>query len=82
MDDHHHVRANEERTRADAVLNCGDEQVVGIGRAGHTSVDRDVPLIGEEAAAAQALRALANQLETIEMKTIEFAEGHQVATAG
>jgi hypothetical protein len=49
-------------TRADVVLDVGDHHHHGWGRAKRAPGDPDVPIIGEEVAAARALIRLAHQL--------------------
>lgn len=70
-----------QRTRADAVLTAGQEEIHVIGRSEHTDVDDDVPMVGKELAAANALRSLVQQLESVATETAEFVEGHTAALA-
>jgi len=57
------VFTEEERmTRADVVLDVGDRHYHGFGRAKRSPTDPEVPRIGEEVAASQALSHLAHQL--------------------
>jgi len=49
-------------TRADVLLDVGDHHHHGWGRAKRNPSDDDVPVIGEEIAAARALIRLAHQL--------------------
>jgi hypothetical protein len=49
-------------TRADVVLDVAGHHHHGWGRAKRDPEDRDVPVIGEEIAAARALIRLAHQL--------------------
>lgn len=55
-------REDEQRTRADAVLVTPSGRHHGWGRAKLAPGDPDVPIIGEELAAARALSDLAHQL--------------------
>ena len=52
----------EDRTRADAILMLGGRRFHGWGRAKRSPDDPDVPVIGEELAAARALSELSHQL--------------------
>lgn len=67
-----------DRTRADAVLQVGDRQFLGFGRAKRNPVDPDVPHIGEELATARALSDLSNRLLHAAAAAIEVCEGHKV----
>ena len=71
---------DEERTRADAILEFGGSRFHGWGRAKRTTGDPSVPVIGEELAAARALADVAHQLlheaseriETFEHKPVHI----------
>ena len=52
----------EDRTRADAILELRDERFHGFGQAKRAPEDPSVPLVGEELAAARALSDLAHKL--------------------
>jgi hypothetical protein len=62
------------RTRAHARLHTQDsDQLVGIGLARLNPVDRDIPEIGDELAAARALSDLAHHLLDVAGADIEDA---------
>jgi len=67
-----------DKTRADAVLTGGPEEIRGWGRAKRNPVDPDVPAVGEEVAAARALHDVAHHLIEQAMHAIESWEGHPV----
>jgi len=67
-----------DRTRADAVLQAGDGQFRGFGRAKRDPADPDVPRIGEEVATARALSDLSNRLLHAAAEAIEAFEGRTV----
>jgi len=69
---------DETQTRADAKLRAGAKELHGWGRARRNPVDPDVPLIGEELAAARALSNLSHQLVHEAASAIESFEGHPV----
>jgi uncharacterized protein DUF1876 len=70
---------DEDHTRADARLIAGRREFSGWGRARRNPADPDVPLIGEELAAARALSDLAHHLLHEAATTIETFEGHPVS---
>jgi hypothetical protein len=65
-------------TRADAVLDVGGHHHHGWGRAKRDPLDPDVPIVGEEVAAARALIRLAHQLLGAAESEIEEIEQHPV----
>ena len=65
-------------TRADVVLDVAGKHHHGWGRAKRNPDDRDVPVIGEELAAARALIRLAHQLVGAAEDDIEEIERHPV----
>lgn len=69
---------DEDRTRADAVLETADARFHGFGQAKRASGDPSVPVIGEELAAARALSDLAHQLLHAAAGQIESYEGRPV----
>lgn len=69
---------DEDRTRADARLQAGRRQLHGWGRAKRNPDDPDVPVVGEELAAARALSDLTHQLIHQAADAIEEFEGHPV----
>jgi hypothetical protein len=71
-------REDENKTRADAVLEHPDGQHHGWGRARRAPEDPDVPAVGEEIAAARALIDLAHHLLEEAAHRIEGWEGHPV----
>ncbi|MFP5335311.1 MAG: dsRBD fold-containing protein [Actinomycetes bacterium] len=75
-----HLFDHEDSTAADAVLTThAGTRLHGHGRARRNPADVDVPEIGEELAAARALRHLADRLlETAssDISSIEHAEVH------
>jgi Domain of unknown function (DUF1876) len=69
---------DEDRTRADARMNAGGRVLNGWGRARRNPTDPDVPVVGEELAAARALSDLANELVHEAARAVERFEGHPV----
>jgi Rv2632c-like len=69
---------DDEKTRADAVLEAGQLELRGWGRARRNPVDPDVPAVGEEVAAARALSELAHHLLDQAAHTIETWERRPV----
>jgi Domain of unknown function (DUF1876) len=65
-------------TRADVVLDVAGIHHHGWGRAKRDPVDTDVPVIGEQVAAARALIRLAHQLLGAAESEIEEIEQHPV----
>lgn len=53
---------DEDRTRADAILDLRGSHFHGFGRAKRAPDDPSVPIVGEELAAARALSDLAHKL--------------------
>jgi hypothetical protein len=51
-----------DRTRADATLELRGERFHGFGQAKRAPGDPNVPVVGEELAAARALSALSHEL--------------------
>jgi hypothetical protein len=66
------------KTRADAVLDVGGNHHHGWGQARRNPDDADVPVIGEEIAAARALIRLAHSLLGAAESDIEAIEQHPV----
>ena len=75
-------REDGEHTRADAVLTLGGQRFHGFGQAKRAPEDPNVPVIGEDLAAARALSALAHQLMDAAAERIETFEGHPVQLRG
>ena len=69
-------------TRADVILDVGGRHHHGWGRAIRDPLDPDVPLIGEEVAAARAFIRLAHQLLGAAESEIEEIEQHSVRIHG
>ena len=55
-------REEDDRTRADAILELRGAHFHGFGQARRAPGDPDVPIVGEELAAARALSDLAHKL--------------------
>ena len=53
---------DDDRTRTDAILELRGERFHGFGQAKRAPQDPNVPLVGEELAAARALSDLAHKL--------------------
>lgn len=73
---------DESTTRADVTLAGAGFVLSGWGRSRRNPVDPDVPMIGEEVAAARALTDLAHHLLDRAAHTIESWEGHPVHLHG
>jgi len=69
---------DEDKTRADAVLDGMTVPMTGWGRARRNPVDPDLPAVGEEIAAARALSDLAHHLLDQAGHVIEGWEGREV----
>lgn len=63
-----------EQTRANAFLRGGEHEITGWGRSRRNPSDPDVPIVGEELAAARALSDLAHQLVIAALDAIEAFE--------
>jgi Rv2632c-like len=75
-------REDDDTTRADAFLEGAGFDLEGWGRARRNPVDPDVPMIGEEVAAARALHDLAQHLLERAAHAIESWEGRPVHLRG
>jgi Domain of unknown function (DUF1876) len=73
---------DEDRTRADAILEFGGQRFHGWGQAKRSPGDANVPVIGEELAAARALSELSHQLLQAAAARIETHEGRPVSLHG
>ena len=73
---------SDDRTRADAVLELADHRYHGWGQAKRSPGDQNVPVIGEELAAARALAELSHQLLQAAATRIETHEGRPVSLHG
>jgi hypothetical protein len=71
-----------DRTRADATLELAAQRFHGVGRAKRAPTDPNVPVIGEELAAARALSDLSHHLVDAAAERIEGFEGHPVELRG
>jgi hypothetical protein len=67
-----------EATHAEAVLEVGDREFRGAGKARRNPADPDIPRIGEELATARALSELSHKLLHAAVAAIEAFEGHRV----
>ena len=66
----------DDRTRADAILELASKRFHGFGRAKRAPEDPNVPVIGQDLAAARALSDLSHQLLQAAAERIEsFEEG-------
>jgi hypothetical protein len=72
----------DERTRADAILEFAGRRFHGWGQAKRSPGDPNVPVVGEELAAARALSDLSHQLISAAAERIEDYEGRPVSIAG
>jgi hypothetical protein len=72
----------DERTRADAVLELASGRFHGVGLAKRARQDPNVPLVGQDLAAARALSDLSHQLVEAAAERIEAFEGHPVKLHG
>jgi hypothetical protein len=72
----------DERTRADAVLELASARFHGFGQAKRAPSDPNVPVIGQDLAAARALSDLSHQLVHAAAERIETFEGHPVDLPG
>jgi hypothetical protein len=73
---------DEDRTRADVVLDVAGRHYHGWGRARRAPTDPDIPRIGEEIAAARALSQLAHELLEAAAEEIESFEHRPVQLHG
>jgi uncharacterized protein DUF1876 len=71
-----------DQTRADAVLELAGDRFHGYGRAKRAPEDPNVPVIGQDLAAARALSDLSHQLLDAAAASIESREGHPVKVHG
>jgi len=69
---------DEDKTRADALLQAGAIELRGWGRARRNPADPDIPAVGEEVAAARALHDVAQHLLERAAVLIEEWEGKPV----
>jgi hypothetical protein len=71
-----------DRTRADAVLELASQNFHGVGQAKRAPEDPNVPVVGQDLAAARALSDLSHQLVQAAAERIEEFEGHAVKLRG
>ena len=71
-----------ERTRADATLDLASQRFHGFGQARRAPSDPNVPVIGQDLAAARALSDLSHQLLHAAAERIEAVEGHPIRLHG
>jgi hypothetical protein len=69
---------DEDRTRADAILELDEQRFHGFGQAKRAPKDPSVPVVGEDLAAARALSDLSHQLLHAAAERIEAFEGRPV----
>jgi hypothetical protein len=69
---------DEGKTRADAVLSGGPDELRGWGRSRRNPADPDLPPIGEEVAAARALADLSHHLLDQAAHRIESWAGYSI----
>ena len=69
---------DEDRTRADAILELANHRFHGWGQAKRSPGDPNVPVVGQDLAAARALSDLGHQLVSAAADRIETWEGHKV----
>ena len=69
---------HDDRTRADAVLELASKRFHGFGQAKRAPEDPQVPVIGQDLAAARALSHLAHQLMDAAVDQLESFEGRPV----
>jgi hypothetical protein len=72
----------DDRTRADAMLELAGQRFHGFGQARRAPEDPSVPVVGEDLAAARALSDLSHQLLNAAASRIEEFEGHPVNLRG
>jgi hypothetical protein len=70
------------RTRADAVLELASQRFHGFGQAKKSPEDPSVPVVGQDLAAARALSHLSHHLVDAAAERIEAFEGHPVKLHG
>jgi Domain of unknown function (DUF1876) len=73
---------DEDRTRADAILDLASRKFHGFGQAKRAPDDPSVPVVGQELAAARALSDLSHQLLEEAAGRIEAFEGRPVDVHG
>jgi len=71
-----------DRTRADAILELASQKFHGFGQAKRAPADPNVPVVGQDLAAARALSDLSHKLLEAAAERIESFEGHPVKLHG
>jgi hypothetical protein len=71
-----------DRTRADAILELASQKFHGFGQAKRAPADPNVPVIGQDLAAARALSDLSHKLLEAAAERIESFVGHPVKLHG
>jgi hypothetical protein len=69
---------NDTHTQANASIVIRGKTFTSSGRASRNPADANVPMVGEELAAARALSDLSHQLVEAAATTISEREGHSV----
>lgn len=72
----------DDRTRADAILELACQRFHGFGLAKRAPADPRVPVIGQDLAAARALSDVSHQLLQAAAERIEQYEGRPVKVHG
>ena len=67
-----------DRTRADAILELASQKFHGFGQAKRAPADPNVPVVGQDLAAARALSDLSHKLLESAAERIESFEGGPV----
>ncbi|MGZ4287908.1 MAG: DUF1876 domain-containing protein [Solirubrobacteraceae bacterium] len=67
-----------DRTRADAILELASQKFHGFGQAKRAPAGPNVPVVGQDLAAARALSDLSHKLLEAAAERIESFEGHPV----
>jgi len=71
-----------DRTRADAILELASQKFHGFGQAKRAPADPNVPVVGQDLAAARALSDPSHKLLEAAAERIESFEGHPVKLHG
>jgi hypothetical protein len=71
-----------DRTRAEAMLELASQKFHGFGQAKRAPADPNVPVVGQDLAAARALSDLSHKLLEAAAERIESFEGRPVKLRG
>lgn len=71
-----------DRTRAEAMLELASQKFHGFGQAKRAPADPNVPVVGQDLAAARALSDLSHKLLEAAAERIESFEGRPVKLTG